>query len=237
MSDSSGMAVTDAPHYQSTSCPLCGETFDRPAGFRDHLFYAHDLMDDEGTETTLDVEPEPEPEPEPVASPMAAAAAAAITPFAPSRPRRAPSVAPAADRTALEQRHLWLVPALILAIFVELLVSVGGLSVVAKDDSRTRVATAADTSSDGSSGAAAAPTTPTTAPRAPAHDADADQRFAEQFAPQGLRLPGRLDRAIQYRPRGRGRQLGQRRRLRQMRQHHRRPHRHGRVGRGRRTGP
>jgi hypothetical protein len=160
-----------APRFQATSCPLCGETFDTPGGFRDHLFYVHDLLDDEGTETTLAVAPEPEPEPEPVA-----------TKITPTGDPPSPAAFSAAPPVSSGSWQLWLVPALVLAVVLELLVGIAGLNIVSDDAEATHVATAPTVP------ATVAPTASTTVP-APVHNPEADQRFAEKFAPKASDFP------------------------------------------------
>ena len=53
--------------FQTTACPLCRDEFDDPVEYREHLAFMHDLVDDEGAETTLPEAPCPnQPERRPV---------------------------------------------------------------------------------------------------------------------------------------------------------------------------
>lgn len=190
-------------HFQATACPLCGDDFDEPGAYRDHLAMMHDLVDDEGTETTLAEEPEPEPDPEPLRStdPVMARSVdhdAVADPDAvlDALPARRPA------RPALD-RHL--VPGVAIVLAVQLLVGLLGLAVVGGDgDGDKRVATEAAASGASGGSAAAndrnAPGAPgakdadnkapaTTAPPATI-DTSHDQERADAINPRASDFPG-----------------------------------------------
>ena len=112
----------------AATCPLCDDDFDDAGSYRAHLAETHGLVDDEGTETTLDaVEPEAEPEPPIEPAPPATERdeepgrvdGLTLGAGAPATPPRHPAAAP-----------IWLA----LLVVVQLLLGLAGLSAVGRDD-------------------------------------------------------------------------------------------------------
>ena len=181
--------------FQTTACPLCGDLFDDPAEYRDHLAFMHDLVDDDGAETTLPTEPEPEPE-SVVSAPVVVGPTERVEPVpfvAPARPALTEPVALRVDRRVL--------PGLVAAVALQLVIALLGLAVV-DSGSPDRLTTAAgasagattDSDAPGTSAApgapAAAPATtapPTTA--APKVDTAGDQARADGFTLRTSDLP------------------------------------------------
>ena len=181
--------------FQITACPLCADEFDDPAEFKDHLAFMHDLVDDEGAETTLPEEPEPEPVPP---APVVVGLTEPVVPVPfvpPARPALTEPVAVRVDRRVL--------PGLVAAVVLQLVIALLGLAVVDGDSSPDRLTTAAGSAAGGATtdtsapaadpvpGApAAAPATtapPTTA--APKVDTSGDQARADAFTLRASDLP------------------------------------------------
>jgi hypothetical protein len=182
--------------FQATACPLCADEFDDPAEFRDHLAFMHDLVDDEGAETTL---PEAPPEPPAPPSPVVVGPQERVEPV----PYVAPAVAhasltePVALR--LDRRVL---PGLVAAVVLQLVVALLGLAVV-DGGSPDRVTAAAgsgtaaseddaggdhaEAGAPASAGGSATPAPPTTA--APKVDTGNDQARADAITVRAGDLP------------------------------------------------
>jgi hypothetical protein len=76
---------------QPARCPICGALSDDPVAFRDHLAVAHELIDDEGTDTIRDLERRVQE--------IAEQPPAPALPIAPAPPAAAPQ--PGAETTPL----------------------------------------------------------------------------------------------------------------------------------------
>ena len=166
--------------------------FDEPVEYRDHLAFMHDLVDDEGAETTLPEEPEPEPEPEPASVVVGPTERVEAVPFV-GPARLTEPVALRVDRRVL--------PGLVAAVVLQLVVALLGLAVV-DSGSPDRVTTAAgasggtETDSDapvaeaapGEPAAAPATTAPPTT-AAPKVDTKGDQARADAYALRASDLP------------------------------------------------
>jgi hypothetical protein len=179
--------------FQTTACPLCSDEFDDPDEFREHLAFMHDLVDDDGAETTLPEAP-PEPPAPIVVGPTEPVAPVPFVPPVVAHPALTEPVALRVDRRVL--------PGLVAAVVLQLVVALLGLAVV-DGDSRDRLTTAAGSTggsaasdsvapaADPAPGApAAAPATtapPTTA--APKVDTSGDQARADAFTIRASDLP------------------------------------------------
>lgn len=164
-------------HLQAAACPLCSDTFDDPADYRDHLAMVHDLVDDDGTETSLAEEREPEPEPEPV-SPL------------PEAPPMTGHVSPATDEALTRSVDLEVdrrvVPALVVVVAVQLVLALLGVAVV--DGRGPSEAVSAETAAASGDAAAPAGTVPPTTV-APVADTRNDQARADAAAPRASDFP------------------------------------------------
>jgi hypothetical protein len=185
-------------HFQTTACPLCSDRFDDPQEYRDHLAFMHDLVDDEGAETTLDEVPdEPEPEPEPAPEVLVLPRVERVEPV----PFVAPVVASASLTGPLDVHvDRRVLPGLVVAVALQLAIAVLGLAVV-DDGSAQKVDAAASTRSAAEANGAATPeqadenprdATATTVPpttAAPAIDTSNDKARADSFALRASDVP------------------------------------------------
>ena len=77
---------------QQARCPICGALADDPVAFRDHLAVAHELIDDEGTDTIRDLERRVEEIAEQTPAPVVPIAAPPPPPPAAPQPQPRPPV-------------------------------------------------------------------------------------------------------------------------------------------------
>jgi hypothetical protein len=174
--------------FQPTACPLCHDGFDDPVEYREHLAFMHDLVDDEGAETTLaEAEPEALPQPAPPAPIVAPLESVPVGAAWPARPALTDPVAVRVDRRVL--------PGLVLAIALQLVLALIGLTLVG-DDAASELTSASGpneatvSSHDGdpapgresarNAGSAGATTAPPTTV-APTVDTRGDQARADAF--------------------------------------------------------
>jgi hypothetical protein len=168
------------------ACPLCDEEFDASDAFRDHLAAEHGLEDDEGTETRLEELP-PELEPEPELEPLAPATPVPMPPADRDRFEDAVfAVAPGAGG-AHHDLHLdrRVLPALVVAIVVQLAAALLALAAVGGDQAEKVTSTA--TAPPAAGLATATPSPSTTA--APLVDTRNDQARADRIALRASDLP------------------------------------------------
>ncbi|MEY2478961.1 MAG: hypothetical protein QOG87_4276 [Actinomycetota bacterium] len=172
--------------FQTATCPLCGDAFDDPGEYRDHLAFMHDLVDDDGAETTL-----PEAPPEPPAPVV-------VPPL--ERVEPVPFVAPAAAHPGLTgpvavQLDRRVLPGLVVAVALQLVIALLGLVVVdggneAKVDAASGSTEAAEKARGAGVDPAEGGTTtlpPTTT--APAVNTAGDQARADGFVLRAADLP------------------------------------------------